>query len=442
MMTGFRKILLLSLLTAFVLLPASAQEEGPKTRIGLVFPVPAEGSDENVTLTVSRVITETLSLTLKLLGGYEVIEIRDPVADPALFCEQNEIDNLVLTDITVQGRNVAITMSIYSAADAQVILTENRTVNSFLKIFDATDTIAVSLMEKFSGQKISYGALRFVNTGSTGPYWVRVDGIIIGESVDSVERILFGEHRIEIYQQRIGGELVVYNQVTDIPEGMTLEVEFRLPYTLEKEISRLTEADADWRGTIRKGGSASLGDTWEEWLGGSQWPDAITGKFRAMIKTADGFRPEMRSVVPETGITRVTAKKLFLDIQAGGGSLVSAGVTGYLLDGHLALSALAGAGLFMPETKEVFPAASVTLKAGWIILNGAFSPTAGLYTSTQLIIIPDNGSLYINGLAGLSAGVLATIGPVQIYADGIVSYDFSDFSRFGLIVTAAAGVRF
>jgi TolB-like protein len=246
---GFFGLVLLSFVTGSLV----AQVAVDRPRV-LVLPVENRtGRTQNDA--VARTVTETMTLTLRLLGSYELMSVGRYTSDDALGRPPEELgrlasdtgaDNLVFGAVTIDAQGVlTFSVSVYDHARGRITVQAESRAQTLFDVFDASDELIADAVSGFSGVRIGFGSLRVQPEGE-GEYRLYLDGTEIGANVGSVDRVLIGTRELEIRQVRGERESVIHRQTVDIEENQSHTVTFSFPVVTEEE--RLREEEL--RGAI------------------------------------------------------------------------------------------------------------------------------------------------------------------------------------------------
>ncbi|HOT63313.1 MAG TPA: SUMF1/EgtB/PvdO family nonheme iron enzyme, partial [Treponemataceae bacterium] len=186
------------------------------------FDLPAEAS------------TETLALSMRMLGIYDVafsdmILRNGSIERLADYCARESVDFVLFGDISPSGKDSwKFRLSVFDRASGSVTITKTAACAGVLGVFDATDRLMVSVLTAITGRHVGFGSLAFVNTGDALDFEVDVDGFFLARNPATVDRLLDGTHRVQVYQGTGQVRTEVYAQDVTITEGKTATVSFAL----------------------------------------------------------------------------------------------------------------------------------------------------------------------------------------------------------------------
>jgi len=188
--------------------------------------------------TIAAAIYETTLLTLRIIGEYELVELEniysgEEETEEAAIGEERLLDlgveenlaNIVFGVIAQEDGRLILRMSVFDTLAEEVVLTRSEESPSLLDVFDATDALVADVVGEFSGVPVGFGELLLENRGEPGDYSLYIDGTKIGENVEAVERVLIGRREVEINQERMLGEVSVFEKEVEISAGEVRELE-------------------------------------------------------------------------------------------------------------------------------------------------------------------------------------------------------------------------
>jgi hypothetical protein len=211
-----------------------ALDEHLMTRIAVV---PLVNQSEDASLgQVGHAVTDTIGLTLRLMGTYrveipaglEAVHDRDTAR---AFAEASKLDSLVLGSVDRDGEGALLfTVRLFDRQGGDFRITRTAKADSILDVFDAADSLTKGFLEALSGTHIGFGTVEFVNSGEPGDYEVRVDGASAGMNLPSLPKLLNGRHAITVVQERYFGEVEIARLEAMVAEDDTITLPFSVPY--------------------------------------------------------------------------------------------------------------------------------------------------------------------------------------------------------------------
>ncbi len=190
---------------------------------------------------ISNTITDTVELTLKLMGRYVVERLprKSPYEHPSeilKLVKKLRLDNVIFGRVKMEKNGtVVIELSVYDRSKDKVTITKVEKAETLFDIFDVSDTVILSLVNKFSGIHVGFGSLELINKGEDGEFKVYIDGAFLGNNKYTFDRVLNGEHLVEIRQDRMFGEERIFEKKVTILEDESVTVEFSIPYLTKRE---------------------------------------------------------------------------------------------------------------------------------------------------------------------------------------------------------------
>jgi hypothetical protein len=205
-----------------------------------------------------QAVTDTLLLTLRELGSYEV-QAAEPRArgDEGLraMAEERRLDFVMYGRMSqAAGGGIACSLSVYDRAKGKTTLSKQASAAGALDVFDAADQLAVSVLESLTGSHIGFGSIRLRNGGEKGAYSVLVDGYPAGRDLAGVDKVLNGRRTVAIVQRRMLGDREIAKASVTVREGETATFDFSLPYLMpdeQAEVEGLKSAIASLWGDAR-----------------------------------------------------------------------------------------------------------------------------------------------------------------------------------------------
>ncbi len=228
-----------SFLLFFPFFLLSAQEDFFSTRIGVLNPVNTT-EDERLDV-LSETMADTISLSLKLMEAYTVIDLEAEKTIPDFedlytIARINRVDKIIFGE-TAQTEDgiITFTMSIYDIIDDTIVTTNVERAEKMLGTFEAADKAVAGVLETVSAQYIAFGALTLKNRGAPGIFEVFIDGISVDRNPESVPNVLEGERTVSIRQNRPFGDYTVYEETMRVKENKSKAVVFSIPGLTEEE---------------------------------------------------------------------------------------------------------------------------------------------------------------------------------------------------------------
>ncbi len=208
---------------------------------------------------IAATTTSTMSLTLQLIGRYDLVATEGLTSADALrltvdgldrLAEDRGADSIIFGTVTLGPTGeLLFAVSVFDRAAGEITVEARSRADSLFEVFDAADDLVADAVSGFSGERIGFGNVQVRTTESGGDFRLYLDGTLVGENVVSMDRVLIGERLVEIRQVRSGVEVTIHQEMLTIRERQVATVSFTLPVLLPEEIAReraLREAVA-WR---------------------------------------------------------------------------------------------------------------------------------------------------------------------------------------------------
>jgi TolB-like protein len=182
-------------------------------------------------------MSDTIDLTVRLSAQFDVREIDafDPYSDRGLvtlaaIAQRQRIGAVVFGRIAREpnGR-IALTASVFGVEQGRVIGEQTRVAFGEFDILDAADELVLLSTSAIVGYRVDYGALVFQPDRDDVPYRVFIDGVRIGDNVETIPQVLFGRRTIEIAIVSGENEQIVYSADRLVRPGEAVELAFSLP---------------------------------------------------------------------------------------------------------------------------------------------------------------------------------------------------------------------
>ncbi len=215
----------------------------------LIYPirVQEEESPDSPLESIAAAVEDTLAVTLRFMRGYQV-EVADEASptdreDLAVAAEQRSADNIIFGSIRMDEEAYVAELSVYDRYTDEIAGPKSDRAFSVFETFDMADRLVAELVEDFSGVRVAYGSIRFEISGADDPYRVLIDGKEAGESLRRIEKLLIGEHDLEVVQERPSGEEVLIERSLRVEEGELYRIPLELPFLTQSEREEYSSLD-------------------------------------------------------------------------------------------------------------------------------------------------------------------------------------------------------
>jgi len=233
-----RKYILLLFFFVSTLPLLSASEDVPRI---LLTPL-EKRFDSNQYNVIAGTVYDTMLLSLRLLGEYEIITLEeddlDFTDDAAIsaYAEENSVDNVVSGSVTVDdtGR-IDFALRLYKRETDSINDGIRSSAANALEVFDASDALITDLIAQFDDRHIGFGSLVFNNLGYDGEYNIFLGNTFLGESIDRAERVLIGDYKLIITHFRFNQLKILETHFISVQENNEIELTFSLPHLLPEE---------------------------------------------------------------------------------------------------------------------------------------------------------------------------------------------------------------
>jgi len=186
----------------------------------------------------AKTATDSLVLTLRLLGMYEVLE-RDALVDVPLeatdaalgdWCDAKGYDYYIYGTIALgPGGSQKYKLSVFDRAKRKTVINETAKGESVLDVFSASDLLAGSVIDSVTGRHIGFGSINFLTISSIEGCVVYLDGIKAAETLDPIDRVVTGIHKVVVKQKTGFSSVTILEQEVEISEGQSVRVDVIAP---------------------------------------------------------------------------------------------------------------------------------------------------------------------------------------------------------------------
>jgi hypothetical protein len=227
------RITIVAVFFVLVIGAASAQEPW-------VLVIPSENQTGNAALDpIGATVADTISLTLRLLGDFDVRELPAESIPPAVvsgdvaalrtFAAEQTLDYIVFSAVRSTADGFGIDAAVWDRGADAVSVRESGTATSLFSTFDVADDLAVQFLSAFSGQRIAFGQIQLTpDAEGENEYRVLVDGTEVARNAAVVSNVLVGPRsvRVEALDGAAAGG-VLLDTVVRITEGQTVLLVYR-----------------------------------------------------------------------------------------------------------------------------------------------------------------------------------------------------------------------
>jgi TolB-like protein len=196
--------------------------------------------------TLSTTVTDTVALSLALMGAYDVVRLEEPIGRERVseVAAQHGYEGVVYGEAIQDETGYSINASVYDLIDDRTTVDEEIQFESVLDAFGVSDRLVVALMEGITGETVSYGSLRVV-TDTVEPFRTEIDGVDMGVGFTGIDTLLSGAHEIAFFQERGIDEVQVDLQEFDLPPDGSVSVTPVIPWLVPAIAARLTRLERE-----------------------------------------------------------------------------------------------------------------------------------------------------------------------------------------------------
>jgi formylglycine-generating enzyme required for sulfatase activity len=156
--------------------------------------------------TPSATATESLALTIRLLGSYEIVApatAAPGLADKDLlpWCEGESVDYVLYGAIgAVKGGAQEYSLALFDRAKGKTTIRKTAKGTSVFDVFSCADTLTFAVIDAIAGRHVGFGSIAFevANPGAEGQATVSLDGAKIAEGFGSIDRVVEGRHLVSV----------------------------------------------------------------------------------------------------------------------------------------------------------------------------------------------------------------------------------------------------
>ena len=156
--------------------------------------------------TPAATATESLALTIRLLGSYELVA--PATASPGLadkdllpWCEGESVDYVLYGSIgAVKGGAQEYSLALFDRAKGKTTIRKTAKGTSVFDVFSCADTLTFAVIDAIAGRHVGFGSIAFevANTGAEGVTTVSLDGTKVAESLAPIDRVVEGRHLVSV----------------------------------------------------------------------------------------------------------------------------------------------------------------------------------------------------------------------------------------------------
>jgi len=232
-------------LTIFFILPTFALSAQELSRIAVIPMKNNSGLPEYSTL--CDTVTDTVTSVIPYLPDYTLFEATD---NPQMleidtsnlesikeFAAEYGYDEILYGDLTKNEQDkLLFKLQIYDLKEHDILVEQDAIAETLLDVFDTADIMTLDLLGQITDVNIGFGTIELTKTSGQGIYDVYLNDKLIRNPKKNFNKVLNGSYFLEIRQDRILGETVVYSSKFYVNEFQTSSVRFSIPGATEEEL--------------------------------------------------------------------------------------------------------------------------------------------------------------------------------------------------------------
>ena len=199
-------------------------------------------------------------MTLRQLGRYQVQsfdEANSTAEGLRTMAEAQQLDFIMYGTISQKsGDGITCRLSVFDRAKGKTAVSRTNKAAGVLDIFDVADDLVVSVLESMTGAHIGFGSVAIKNTGETGHHAILVDGYLVGQDLENIDRVLTGRHKITVVQKRMLGDREIASSTINVGDSVTSNFTFSIPYLMDDEKAKIeglrSAVHQEWNDRLKK----------------------------------------------------------------------------------------------------------------------------------------------------------------------------------------------
>ena len=216
--------------------------------------------------TPSTTATDSLALTIRLLGSYEIVasESAPPTgADKELlaWCETESVDYVLYGSITApKGGAQAYDLAVFDREKGKTTIRKTAKGSSIFDVFSCADTLTFAVIDAIAGRHVGFGSIAFEIANpeqSEGAAIISLDGTKIAEGFGKIECVVEGNHLVSVKQIHDKVTREIFLAEIEVAEGETATVIVEIP--IETMRSQSQDAGIEEGLVFVKGGTFTMG---------------------------------------------------------------------------------------------------------------------------------------------------------------------------------------
>ena len=202
--------------------------------------------------TLCETMTDTVTSVIRYLPDYLLIETKenpqmleidiDNMKEVSNLAESFGYDQVLYGDLQRnEAGHLIFEFRIYDHEDEDIIVQQTAVAESLLDVFDTADTMTLDLLGQITDVNIGFGTIDLIKEKGKGAYAVYLNDKKIRNPKKNFSKVLNGAYIIEIHQDRILGDTVIFSQKIYVNEFQTTTVRFSIPEATSEEIAFLEQ---------------------------------------------------------------------------------------------------------------------------------------------------------------------------------------------------------
>ena len=197
--------------------------------------------------TLCETVTDTVTSVIRFLPDYTLYEATDNpdlltvntsnMENLKAFSEKHSYDEILFGDLSRDEQDkLLFQLQIYDLREHDIIVEHEAIAETLLDVFDTADMMTLALLGQITDVNIGFGTIELTKTSGLGTYDVYLDKKQIRNPKKTFEKVLNGDYLLEIRQDRLLGDTVIFSNRIYVNEFQTTTVRFSIPPATEEEL--------------------------------------------------------------------------------------------------------------------------------------------------------------------------------------------------------------
>ena len=221
--------------------------------------------------TPSTTATDSLALTIRHLGSYEIVssESAPPTAadkDLLAWCETESVDYVLYGSVSaLKGDAQEYALAVFDRAKGKTTIRKTAKGASVLDVFSCADTLTFAVIDAIAGRHVGFGSIAFEVANpdaSEGKAVVAIDGVKITEGFGQIDRVVEGNHLVRVtWETQAAKPKEIALMDVAVAEGECATVAITIPGATRAAIARKPRSNEDSDDTmvLVEGGTFTMG---------------------------------------------------------------------------------------------------------------------------------------------------------------------------------------